>query len=263
MDLGIRGRVALVTGAGRGIGAGICEVLAGEGVRVAVNDIVAERAEAVAQRLREAGAHALAAPGDVTDEESVRGFLQQVKDGLGAVDILVNNAGPPLGSGYTAGGFFSPFEATDRAFWDRITGTILTGMLNCTLHVLPDMIAQRWGRIINIGSDAGRVGRPQLALYSMAKGGVASFTKALAQEVGKHCITVNCVSPGATETESSQEWLRDYGAQLQSQFPMSQGLGRFGRPKDIGAAVAFLASVHAEWITGQVLSVNGGRDMPD
>lgn len=263
MDLGIRGRVALVTGAGRGIGAGICEVLGEEGVRLAVNDIVPERAEAMARRLRELGAEALPAVGDVADEESVASLLQRVRSELAPVDILVNNAGPPPGSGYGAGAFFAPFDETDRPFWERMTGTIITGMLNCTRQVLPDMIARRWGRIINIGSDAGRVGRPQLALYSLAKGGVVSFTKALAQEVGKYCITVNCVSPGATETESSQAWLKDYGSQLLPQFPMAQGLGRFGRPRDVGVAVAFLASVHAEWITGQVLSVNGGRDMPD
>jgi NAD(P)-dependent dehydrogenase (short-subunit alcohol dehydrogenase family) len=263
VDLGIGGRVALVTGAGQGIGAGICETLASEGALVAVNDLVDERAEAVAQRLREAGASAIAAVADVTDGEAVSAMAGSVERELGPVAILVNNAGQPHGAGYGAGAFFAPFADTERDFWERQSATITFGVLNCTRAVLPGMIERRWGRIINITSDAGRMGRPQLSIYSMAKGGVVSFSKALAQEVGRHRITVNCVSPGATETESSAEWLRDYRDQLASQFPMAQGLGRFGRPSDVAAAVAYLASVHAEWVTGQVLSVNGGRDMPD
>lgn len=263
MDLGIRDRVALVTGGGRGIGSEICLALSREGAYVAVNDIVAERAESVATEIVRSGGRAIAAPADVADGDAVLAMVHRVQRELGAVDILVNNAGPPPGAGYGAGAFFGPFAESDRAFWERQMNVIIFGVLHCTRAVIGGMMKRRWGRIINISSDAGRVGRPELTIYSMSKAGVVGFSKALAQEVGPHCVTVNCVSPGATETESASDWLRDFKEQLIPQYPMAKGLGRLGLPGDVAGAVAFLASTQAEWITGQVLSVNGGRDMVD
>lgn len=264
MDLGIRDRVALVTGAGRGIGRQICLTLAEEGVRVAVNDLFQDRAEAVAAEIAAAGGRAVGVAFDVTDLEAVRAGVARVQGALGPIDILVNNAGIPAGgegavpSG--AGGFFS---GTEREHWDRTMGLITYGVLNCSRAVIEGMCERRWGRIVNIISDAGRVGEPRLVAYSMAKAGVIGFSKALAKEVGRFCVNVNCVSPATTETEATAEWLRAQGEQIMRAYPLAKGLNRLGRPSDIADAVAFLASQRAEWITGQVLSVNGGYSMAD
>ena len=123
------------------------------------------------------------------------------------------------------------------------------------------MCERRWGRIINVISDAGRVGEPRLVAYYMAKAGVLGFSKALAKEVGRHCVTVNCVSPATTETDATAAWIKAQGEQIMRGYPLAKGLNRLGRPSDIANAVAFLASQQAEWITGQVLSVNGGYSM--
>ncbi|MFQ6019271.1 MAG: SDR family NAD(P)-dependent oxidoreductase [Dehalococcoidia bacterium] len=265
MDLGIRDRVALVTGAGQGIGRLICFTLAGEGARLAVNDIVEERARAVAQEIEKDGGQAIGVAADVTDGQQVDAAVRRVLDRWGRVDILVNNAGIPVISSpqdamALLGQFFSQ---TQRDRWDRTMHLITYGVLNCSRAVLEGMIERRWGRIVNVISDAGRVGEPRLVPYSMAKAGVVGFSKALAKEVGRNCITVNCVSPGITETETTVAWIQAQGEQMMRQYPLAKGLGRLGKPTDIADAVAFLASQRAEWITGQVLSVNGGYAMPD
>ena len=159
-----------------------------------------------------------------------------------------------------AGQFFSQSE---RAQWDRTMGLITYGVLNCSRAVIEHMSERRWGRIVSIISDAGRVGEPRLVAYSMAKAGVVGFSKALAKEVGRYCITVNCVSPATTETEATAAWIKAQGEQIMRGYPLAKGLNRLGRTTDIADAVAFLASQRAEWITGQVLSVNGGYSMVD
>ena len=183
----------------------------------------------------------------------------------GSVDILVNNAGIPVITGSedasVAGGQF--FSQSDRAQWDRTMGLITYGVLNCSRAVIEGMSKRRWGRIISIISDAGRVGEPRLAAYSLAKAGVVGFSKALAKEVGRYCLTVNCVSPATTETDATAAWIQAQGEQIMRQYPLAKGLGRLGQPADIANAVAFLASQRAEWISGQVLSVNGGYSMAD
>ncbi len=262
MDLGISDRVALVTGAGRGIGRQICLTLAEEGARIAVNDLFQERAAETAGEIEKAGGRAIGVAADVTDMESVTAAVKRVLDEFGQIDILVNNAGIPAVTAEdavpTTGGFFS---GGDRAQWDRTMGLITYGVLNCSRAVIEQMSERRWGRIVNIISDAGRVGEPRLVAYSMAKAGVAGFTKALAKEVGRHCITVNCVSPATTETEATAAWIKAQGEQIMRGYPLAKGLNRLGRPSDIANAVAFLASERADWITGQVLSVNGGYSM--
>jgi len=264
MDLGIRDRVALVTGAGRGIGRQICLALAEEGVRVAVNDLFQERADEVAGEIGRVGGSAIGVAADVTDLESVNGMVKRVIDEFGAVDILVNNAGIPAVTSRDAvpatGGFFS---GSERAQWDRTMGLITYGVLNCSRAVIEGMSERRWGRIVNVISDAGRVGEPRLVAYSMAKAGVVGFSKALAKEAGRSCVTVNCVSPATTETEATAAWIQAQGEQIMRQYPLAKGLNRLGQPSDIANAVAFLASERAEWITGQVLSVNGGYSMAD
>ncbi len=264
MDLGIRGRVALVTGAGRGIGAEICRTLAGEGVKVAVNDLFQERADESAEAIRADGGEAMGVAFDVTDYESVAGGVRKVEGGLGPVDILVNNAGIPAVTAVDAipstGGLFF---GTDREQWDRTMGLITYGVLNCSRAVIEGMNERRWGRIVSIISDAGRVGEPRLVAYSMAKAGVVGFSKALAKEAGRNGVTVNCVSPATTLTDATREWIEAQGEQILRSYPLGKGLNRLGLPSDIANAVVFLASARAEWITGQVLSVNGGYSMVD
>jgi NAD(P)-dependent dehydrogenase (short-subunit alcohol dehydrogenase family) len=264
MDLGISGRVALVTGAGRGIGAEICRTLAAEGALVAVNDLFQDRADDAAAAIEIAGGRAIGIAADVTDLASVTAAVQRVTETLGPVAILVNNAGIPAVSADdalpSAGGFFG---TTDRPQWDRTMTLITYGVLNCSRAVIDGMQERRWGRIVNIISDAGRVGEPRLVAYSMAKAGVVGFTKALAKEAGRHGVTVNCVSPATTITDATREWIEAQGDQIKRGYPLARGLNRLGLPSDIANAVAFLASQRAEWITGQVLSVNGGYSMPD
>ena len=265
MDLGIKERVALVTGAGRGIGRQICLTLAGEGARVAVNDIFQERADAVAEEIRAAGGQAIGVVADVTDLEAVNAMVRRVSEEWGGVDILVNNAGIPViasaEEAAVAGGQF--FVQSERAQWDRSMGLITYGVLACSRAVVEGMTERGWGRIVSVISDAGRVGEPRLVAYSMAKAGVVGFSKALAKELGRYCVTVNCVSPATTQTEATEAWLRAQGEQIMRQYPLAKGLNRLGQPSDIADAVAFLASQRAEWITGQVLSVNGGYSMAD
>lgn len=265
MDLGIEGRVALVTGAGRGIGRQICLTLAEEGVRVVVNDLFQDRAAGVADEIKGAGGQAMGAAADVTDGDAVKAMVGRVTEEWGAVDILVNNAGIPViessQDAMTAAGQF--FGQSDRAQWDRTMGLITYGVLNCSRAVIEGMSERGWGRIVSIISDAGRVGEPRLVAYSMAKAGVVGFSKALAKEVGRYRVTVNCVSPATTETEATTAWIRSQGERIMRGYPLAKGLNRLGRPEDIANAVAFLASQRAEWITGQVLSVNGGYSMAD
>jgi len=264
MDLGITGRVAFVTGAGRGIGQEICTTLAAEGVRIAVNDLFQERADETAALIRKSGGQAIGVAADVTDFEAVQAAVALAVAEFGAVDILVNNAGIPAVTAQDAipsqGGFF---QGTDREQWDRTMDLITYGVLNSARAVIEGMQERRWGRIISIISDAGRVGEPRLVAYSMAKAGVIGFSKALAKESGRHSITVNCVSPATTETDATREWIAEQGEQIMRAYPLAKGLGRLGRPSDIANAVVFLASARSEWITGQVLSVNGGYSMVD
>jgi NAD(P)-dependent dehydrogenase (short-subunit alcohol dehydrogenase family) len=262
MDLGISRRVALVTGAGRGIGAEICRTLAAEGVRLAVNDFFADRADDCAEAIRKAGGEAMGVAFDVTDYDAAAAGVGRVVEAFGAVDILVNNAGIPAVTAQDAvpstGGLF---VGTDRAAWDRTMGLITYGVLNCSRAAIEGMEERRWGRIVSIISDAGRVGEPRLVAYSMAKAGVIGFTKALAKEAGRFAVTVNCVSPATTVTDATREWVAQQGEQIMRFYPLAKGLDRLGQPSDIANAVAFLASERAEWITGQVLSVNGGYSM--
>jgi len=224
-------RVALVTGAGQGVGAGIARALAEHGVAVVVNDLFPDRAEAVAA---EVGGRAVAF--DVTDLDAVRaGFAT-----AGPVDILVNNAGIP------ADGFPQvDFKDSDPELWRRFVDLNLYGVLNCTHTVLPGMCDRGWGRVITISSEAGRVGLPiRVALYGAAKAGALGLTKHLAHEVGRFGVTCNALTLGTME-----------GVPLD---PSRVPIPRLGTGGDVGAMVAFLASDAAEWITGQVIGVNGG-----
>jgi NAD(P)-dependent dehydrogenase (short-subunit alcohol dehydrogenase family) len=263
MDLGISGRVAFVTGAGRGIGAEICTTLAAEGVYIAVNDLFQERADETAALIRKSGGQAIGVAADVTDLAAVQSAVARAVAEFGSVDIRVNNAGIPAVTSQDAipstGGFF---QGTDREAWDRTMNLITYGVLNCARAVIEGMQERRWGRL-SVSSGRRPRRRARLVAYSMAKAGVVGFSKALAKESGRHAITVNCVSPATTETDATREWIREQGDQIMRAYPSARGLNRLGRPSDIANAVAFLSSSRSEWITGQVLSVNGGYSMVD
>lgn len=270
MDLDLTGKVALVTGAGRGIGLAIARTLAAEGAGVVVNDYYTDRAEAGAAAIEREGGRALGLAADVTDGAAVVDLVARAYAWHERLDILVNNAGIPAVTGLAGaggGGFGPRFEETTAEFWRQTMDVITLGTLNCTHAALPHLIAAA-GRVICIVSDAGRVGEPRLAPYSMAKGGVIAFAKALARETGRHGVTVNCVSPATTETEALAGMLADRSpegeARIQAMlraYPLGRHRGRLGQPQDIADAVAFLASARASWITGQTLSVNGGYSM--
>lgn len=270
MDLELKGKTALITGAGQGVGRGIAKLLAAEGVKIVVNDYFGERAEAVAQEIIDEGGQALGVQADITDLEQVKAMVAKAGRELGPVNILVNNAGVPVEvrSGKLTRTVFAGSAPT---YWQKQVDLNLYGCLNCTHSVLDHMIETKDGKILSIISEAARVGEISMAVYSGAKAGVLAFSKALAKEVGRYCINVNCVAIGATAHEGNAERLKlnttpdtdPLLAKMLKVYPMGKGLGRLGRASDVAYAVVMLASPKAAWITGQCLSVNGGFTMVD
>ncbi len=239
------GRVALVTGAGQTIGQGIARELAKAGAHVLVNDIVAERAEAVAQALRDAGGQASALPFDVADFDQV---ATAVRD-AGQIDILVNNAG----KGGTDGLLSKPFMESGPEEWAGPLAMNLHSVLFCTHAVLPGMTARGWGRIITISSDAGRVGMSiGVSIYGAAKAGAAHFMRHLALELGEKGVTANSIALGLMNSARPNE-------QIKERFLQHAAIKRVGTPDDVAAAVLYLASDEAAWVTGQNMVVNGGQ----
>jgi len=268
MDLELKGKVALVTGAGQGIGREIAKVLAAEGVKVGVNDFYLDRAEKVAKEIEQAGGTAIGVQADVANLEQVKAMVAKIAQGVGPVDILVNNAGVPIAirTGEIAR---TTFAESDEVSWKKQVDLNTYGVLNCTHAVLHSMIERNGGKIISIISEAGRTGEAHLAVYSGAKAGILGFSKALAREVGRYRINVNCIAIGATAHEGTKPVLdpdatpetdERLGKMLKV-YPIGRGLGRIGRPFDAAYAVAFLASRKAEFVTGQCLSVSGGFSM--
>jgi 2-hydroxycyclohexanecarboxyl-CoA dehydrogenase len=248
------GRVALVTGGARGIGNAIVKALADDGFSVAVADLRKEEAEATAAAIRDAGGQAIAIELDVASSESVTAGLATAVEAFGQVDVLVNNAGWDD---------LKPFAQTDEAFWDRVLEINFKGPLRLTQGVLPGMVEREWGRIINIGSDAGRVGSSLESVYSGAKGGVIAFTKTIAREVARKGITANAVCPGPTDTPFLREVVDKQGDADKVIGAMVSGvpMKRLARPEEIAAAVRFFAREDAGYVTGQTLSVSGGLTM--
>jgi 2-hydroxycyclohexanecarboxyl-CoA dehydrogenase len=243
--VGLDGKVALVTGAGRGIGAAIAGALADAGASVAVVDLDGETAASTAASLPTT---CVGIRADITDSSAVRSAVETAVDALGPVDVLVNNAGWDK---------IEPFLANDESDWDRIITINLKGPIIVTRAVLDGMVDRNAGAIVNIASDAGRVGSSGEAVYSAAKGGIIAFTKTLAREMARHQIRVNCVCPGPTDTALLATMDEKLRAGLERAIPMR----RIGRPTDIAPAVVFLASDAAGYITGQTLSVSGGLTM--
>ena len=257
-------RVALVTGGGRGIGREICLGLARAGRRVAVADLrVPEATETAAMINSESGSDrhgggasgsAIAVEMDVADAEAVSAGLASVTDELGPVEVLVNCAGWDV---------LTPFVATDEDFWDRVIEINYKGPLRTTHGCLPAMIEAGFGRIVNIGSDAGRVGSSGEAVYAGAKGGVIAFTKTIAREVARRGITANVVCPGPTDTPLLEEIAAatDTSDKIIGAMARAVPMKRIGQPHEVAAAVVFLCSEEAGYITGQTLSVSGGLTM--
>jgi NAD(P)-dependent dehydrogenase (short-subunit alcohol dehydrogenase family) len=246
-DLG--GKVALITGAGQGVGAGIATMLAGQGAAVAINDLTADRAASTVQAVIAAGGQAMVAPADITDPDAVAAMMASVDSEFGGVDILVNNAGIPV-----SGMNMKPFADTEPREWEPFIRLNFYAVLHCTRAVLPAMIERGHGRVISVVSDAAKVGEPYQAVYAASKGAAASFTKSVAKEVGKRGVTCNCVALGTVPPPGAAG--RD-PAQLDRQlkfYPMR----RLGTPGDVAAAVTWLASDEASWVTGQTISIDGG-----
>lgn len=239
-------KTAVVTGASRGIGAAAARALAAQGCRVAV--CCRERraqAEAVAAEIRASGGTAAAFCADVSDEAAVWEMFDAIRRTLGDPDILVNNAG-------IAGQKL--FTDVTAAEWDAMFGVCVKGAFHCCQAVLPHMIRQKWGRIVNVSSMWGQVGASCEVAYSSAKAALIGFTKALAKEEGPSGITVNCVAPGVIDTEMMAAFSAEEKAALADETP----LGRLGTPEEAAAAIAFLASDAGSFFTGQVLCPNGG-----
>ncbi len=247
-------RTAFVTGGAQGIGQGISTTLGAQGFAVAVVDLNLDTATATAASITAAGGTALAVQADVTDTDAVRAAVTTVSEELGPIEVVVNNAGWDD---------FMNFVDTTEEFWDRVIDVNFTGMLRVTHAVVPGMIDRGWGRVINIGSDAGRVGSSLEAVYSGTKGGIIAFTKTLAREVASKGITANTVCPGPTDTPMLQAFAAKSGDGAKVLAGMTRGvpMRRLAQPEDVAAAVAFFASDATGYITGQTLSVSGGLTM--
>lgn len=251
-EIDLSGKTALVTGGGHGVGETTCEMLASVGARVLVNDYVAEKAIAVAEKINATGATAEPLPFDVTDFDAVHAAVADEP-----VDILVNNAGNAGTSNYT----LNLFHESPRDEWDRFIGVNLFGPMNCVHACAPHMIERNWGRIITVVSDAGRWGESRLAVYSAAKAGAAGFTRAIARELGRHMITANNVALGTIDTfgmHTPDEEMTPEMEAAQKQRLRPYIIRRIGEPEDPAAMITFLASPLADWITGQTYPVNGG-----
>jgi 3-oxoacyl-[acyl-carrier protein] reductase len=243
-----RSRIALVTGAGSGIGRAIAEKLGKQGERVVVNDLRGEAADEVVARIRESGGEASAAPGDVSDVEDVDRILAAAREAYGSPEILVNNAG-----------FLQQRRFVDLTVedFDRMIAVHLRGTFLCTRAVLPEMLSRGSGIVVNVASQLGQIGGVELCHYSSAKAGIIGLTKSLAREVSAQGVRVNAVAPGPINTELvlglSEEWRNAKAAELP--------LGRFGEPEEVAETVAFLVSDGATLYVGQTLGPNSGDVM--
>ena len=256
------GKAALITGGARGIGFATARMLAKGGAKVALVDIQGDLVQSSARKLsQETGAQVIGVRADLTVEDDVRKMAASVNEKLGAVDIYVSSAAIVDDK---------LFLDTSPSDWHRMLDVCLYGPMLCLHGLLPAMIDRGYGRVICLASDSARLGQARLSSYAAAKAGVIALVKSIAQEVGKSGVTLNIVSPGATDTEMRQEretHMREQMGEEKYQRRLKTVLrmyptGRLGKPDDIAAAVAFLASDEASWITGQVLSVNGGFAMP-
>jgi 3-oxoacyl-[acyl-carrier protein] reductase len=248
MDLGVKGKTALITGGGRGIGAAIAEGLAKEGVNIIITDINETNAAGTVENIKKHGVKVIFYHMNVADSASVTDCVSKIQtDGL-TVDILVNNAG------VTRDNFLVRMKEED---WDMVLNVNLKGVFNCTKAITPIMMKSRWGRIINITSIVGVMGNKGQTNYSASKAGMIGFTKSCAQEFASRNITVNAIAPGFIVSDMTNV----LSVEVQKDFMSRIPLARFGSADEIANTVSFLASEKAAYITGQVINVNGGMLM--
>lgn len=244
----LESKIAVVTGSGRGIGRAIAGELAAEGATVVVSDVDEGSAVSTAHAIE---GKAVGLRADVSAKESVETMVGEIRSRFGRIDVLVNNAG------WDKAG---PFIDSDEADWERVVAINLFGTLNTTKAVLPLMVEQGSGSVVNLGSDAARVGSSGEAVYSAAKGGVVAFTKTIAREMARNRINVNCVCPGPTDTDLFASIGGD-DPKLREALTKAIPFRRLGDPQDLANTVAFFASDEADYITGQTISVSGGLTM--
>lgn len=251
---GLKGKNAIVTGAGGAIGGAICRRFADEGVNIALFDIDGDAANAAAEGISESGVKTSVHAVDIADFGAVAAAIDAAENAVGPMDILVNNAGWDK---------FANFLETDPPLWEKIIGINLKGPINMHYTVLKKMNERGSGVVVNISSDAGRVGSSGEAVYSACKGGIVAMTKTLARELARSGIRLNAVCPGPTETPLFQSFLGEgeAGQKIYHALERSVPLKRLGQPDDMPGIVAFLASDDAAYITGQVISVSGGLTM--
>jgi 2-hydroxycyclohexanecarboxyl-CoA dehydrogenase len=247
-------KTVMVTGGAQGIGKAISTALASQGARVAIADIDGTAAGKTVDELKQQSLAAMAVQTDITDLQKVKQSVANVKEAFGSTDVLVNNAGWDR---------MIPFIDTTPDFWDKVIDINYKGVLNCVYAVIHDMIEKNSGKIINISSDAARVGSSGEAVYAGAKGAVISFSKSLAREVARNQITVNVICPGPTDTPLTRQMQveSEFAQKILSRMDKVIPLKRTGTPEEIAAAVVFFASKEADFITGQTLSVSGGLTM--
>lgn len=249
----LQGKTVVITGAAGGIGRALCRRFVDEGCRVAAIDL-SGRLGSLREELSGSAADLMTVEVDITDHDAVKSRINEIHNANGRIDILVNNAG-----------WDAPVEFVESSpdFWDKVIAINLKGPLNLHHAVLPMMIADGGGMIVNISSDAGRVGSSGESVYSACKGGLIAFTKTVARECARHNICLNVVCPGPTDTPLLQSFFGDgeYGQKIYEGLKRSIPLKRLGEPEDIAGMVAFMASDDARFITGQVISVSGGLTM--
>lgn len=251
---GLKDKAVIVTGGGGGIGGATCRRFAEEGAKVAVLDIDSAAAASVAEAISKAGGKAEALACDISKHDDCQKAVRDAEAAFGPVDVLVNNAGWDV---------FKPFVETTPADWDKLISINLTGPLNMHHAALPSMAARKTGRIVNVSSDAARVGSSGEAVYAACKAGLIGFSKTIAREHARNGITINVVCPGVVNTKLYEDYKK--GARnpdkLDEAFRRAIPLGRLGEPDDLPGAICFFASDDAVFVTGQVLSVSGGLSM--
>ncbi|MDE0852835.1 MAG: glucose 1-dehydrogenase [Nevskia sp.] len=250
----VKDKVAIVTGAAGGIGRSICTRFVDEGIRLVAADVNAAALAELATQLRDRGGQVLPLAFDITDFEAASGAIARAVEHFGRLDILVNNAGWDVAK---------PFLETEPALWDKIISINLRGPLNLHKIVLPHLIAAGGGKVINIASDAGRVGSSGESVYAACKGGLISFSKTIARECAREGVRVNVVCPGPTDTALLRSFAGEgeYGQKLYDKLKKAIPLKRLGHPDDLPGVITFLSSSDADFITGQVISVSGGLTM--